>query len=761
MSLAMAKADPITQSDSDEAPLIARIHPTKVIRGKYHGLRTSAVHIIPLILTFFILLINFLQVYWFPPSGLDNGKTSPNTVQNSLQLAAKLYELFVVASLAGITLKVFKRQLVDNGVPLGLVSGAYRVGDVKYLTDLRYWSGFVTNKGPLLLSILLLVNTVLSVLVGPASAILIVPALGWFSLPSPFSKVQMPIFLDTPEELWPQVLNEGLWSNETICLENKGILFTKCPAAGYSEIFTWAAGWQHSGLPDNITFKDPPGVSSRRLYSHSGGSSGTFLSVVTALAAGTAGQLQSYIRSHDVGSISSTEIYRLASSSSSVYYEPLVNAKCDVWNLRDYANASEIPPMWFPSSSLNCFTTDGDDDCHRMRNLFGKWKIGKGIVGKQDGAWQGFDTVTSEDEADWEGNAISSVIYTARLPYIQDGEIGARFAACSYIAHWIPTTLAVDPSNTDIIESNVTDLSVFASEADWKTNAKHPAVGPMIQIDKSWLRYVNLGYDKKNTTSEGASEKDVEPKEEIMNVGTLMMALLLSYKNETGKWKIFGPGSSQPSESDGDRVVQLTLEKFTGAILANGISRAGATAEPALFRRDAKTNTTFLASLQAQQGPAAKDYEIFENGTIVGINGFRMDLGRSPSERIADARARYVAWDFTAERYGYGFGLPGGPRNFALVVILAYVLVLLAYCLFVASRQVATIVTWDDLQDLLVLMWTSRSPAELANQGVQVSDKSLWRRQVSVRAMPSGNVTLAFEGKEEGLSKLKMGEDYW
>ncbi|KAF7551820.1 hypothetical protein G7Z17_g4747 [Cylindrodendrum hubeiense] len=734
----------------------APVKPTRVIRGKMRGLWTSTVHLIPLALTAFLLYINFAGLYWFRVSGMGRGlfHISPSNILNSLQLAAKLYELFVVASLAAITLKAYKRRLVSTGVPFGLLSGAYRVGDVMYIFSSKFWGGWRYAGW---LAALLLSNTLLSILVGPASAILIVPELRWFRLPNAFSNVNMPILLQTPATMWPTILNQSLWETSPLCLE-MGSFLPLCPAAGFATIYTWASGWAYTGMPNNITFQDPSGTARRRLHMWSDPNSGTFVTSVSDFATTTVGQFKSYIKTGDVGAISETENYKLTLSSSTASYQPLVNSKCNVWNLEDYESASDVPDMDYPSKELNCFSASDDDYCARMRKQLQSWMATDTSWRDQTGIMYQFSVIADEQNSD--NATLSSLVFYARLPYIHGAgdSFGMRVAACSFMPHWIPSTMVVDPSNTDLVESNITDLSIFGND-NWKENQKKVTVGPVIRIKESFLPYLSLGdYQNQDSNSTADNSTDI-----FSNVGSLFMAMMLTYTNTTGQWYFFGPGSSQDStfESDDDDTVRVVMEKFTGAIVADSIARISAGAVPLLLRPSDSGNGSMRAiDLATRQGPSTLDSELLPNGTGISSNGVTFQLNMTLDKYVKKVQKEFATLDFKAEQYGYGYGQPGGSMTFALTVIFAYIFMLFLYWIVVLCRRSHTVAAWDDLQDLIALAWSSPAPADLKGQGAKVADKDLWKESVSVKATSSRYVMLTMD-EQPGLTKLKRNEGYW
>ncbi|KAI8278975.1 hypothetical protein K4K56_012915 [Colletotrichum sp. SAR 10_98] len=142
-----------------------------------------------------------MQLFWYPEHGVEpfsniHIKLSATVISNLLQLASKIHEIMIVASLASISVAMFKRRLVGKGVRLGFLTGGYRVGDLEYLLSGAFWKqgkGVTLNIWEIGLVAYLVFATIMSTVVGPASAILLVPSLGWFDLDGAFQDVRMPL----------------------------------------------------------------------------------------------------------------------------------------------------------------------------------------------------------------------------------------------------------------------------------------------------------------------------------------------------------------------------------------------------------------------------------------------------------------------------------------------------------------------------------------------------------------------------------------
>ena len=90
---------------------------------------------------------------------------------------------------------------------------------------------------PLLLGIFLLVTTIILTLVGPASAVLIVPELDFFPLSDALSNIQGPIFYNrSPNDTWPQLLDGPARGIEYYDSE-AGLVAYQYPTGGFSELF--------------------------------------------------------------------------------------------------------------------------------------------------------------------------------------------------------------------------------------------------------------------------------------------------------------------------------------------------------------------------------------------------------------------------------------------------------------------------------------------------------------------------------------------
>ncbi|KAH6873461.1 hypothetical protein B0T10DRAFT_588867 [Thelonectria olida] len=742
-----------------------------------HSLFKLFIHSIIVGFSVVLLWLSYDKTYWFPESGLTIAgyRTSSNNILNWLQFAAKVYELAVVASLASITLKAFKRTLIDTSLPFGFISGPYRVGDVSFLFNSQFGRGFgyvnwrsvwrMTAKEwkIVALAVFLMGNTLLSVLIGPASAILIIPQLNWFPLPAAFSKITAPIYYNAVEDwIWPRNFTVDRWKFNQYCLAAVGSYKYDCAAAGFDEIYTWAAGWEYSGLLNNITFQDTSGTVSRRLDMHPDNSTGTWVTSPTALVTKTMGQFKSFVRSRDVGAISQTERWKFELTESSANYQPLVQAKCNVWN--SSLDENSLQNLAIPFEELECFGESPGGICHRLKDELKLWTIDRESLYENETMSYTIRTTNSNYHLG-ESQNISTLVFAANLPY-SNGDIGGqRVVGCSYMAHWIPSIPNVDPSNTEYIETNITDLGVFAKKNDSDNGKRDSAVGPVINIDKSWLSVIDVAL----TSGQTAAGKNygslfLKKIDGQYNIGKLITAMKLKFDERD----VFGPGSTFEGDAEPDYKVAQVIEKLTGSIIADAIARTGASTPLFMLLSEGKTDESYAVDrLFVQEGPNAFKYRMFKNGSMTWPHGPSplRPLNGVTWKNLADLETRIkeklVTVDFAAKQYGYGYGQPGPPMVFAQVVIATYLGILLTYYIISFFSGARFIRPWGDVQNLVALAWASPPPPELKHQGAEVVDKDLWSQGVTVMATSSDCVSLVFSEEQPGMERLKKNEEYY
>ncbi|KAL2822272.1 hypothetical protein BDW59DRAFT_149635 [Aspergillus cavernicola] len=227
----------------DESPKIL------VYKSRRAVLFRSAVHILPACVSLILITLNLhgyfigreLQGY----SGTDDGKLG------ALQVAAKIQELLILASVAAVILHVLRLKLIcKEGLPLGLLGADRSFTQISFFWSLEFWGAVLSynsrrwRQNYIVVGLLILAG-VLATLAGPSTAVLMIPR-----------KLDWPVgggifWLNGSEsELWPTNL-DAEYLQDYICLTDEARLHDfRCPSAGYLPLFSHLSTWWN--FPDAL-----------------------------------------------------------------------------------------------------------------------------------------------------------------------------------------------------------------------------------------------------------------------------------------------------------------------------------------------------------------------------------------------------------------------------------------------------------------------------------------------------------------------------
>jgi len=129
-------------------------------------------HVVPLGAAISLLCLNWFSVFVGPE--FSNAA--------ALQFAAKIHELLMQASIGEVVLAIIHTQMMTGSIPLGALSTSMRASHLSSIWSLDFMSA-VTSQSfvgwrKLLFATLVPILILLISLVGPASAVLMIPRLG-------------------------------------------------------------------------------------------------------------------------------------------------------------------------------------------------------------------------------------------------------------------------------------------------------------------------------------------------------------------------------------------------------------------------------------------------------------------------------------------------------------------------------------------------------------------------------------------------------
>ncbi|TDZ41434.1 hypothetical protein CTRI78_v009642 [Colletotrichum trifolii] len=713
-------------------------------------------------MTIVVLVVGRVKFFWYPEQGpLINNKyhLDAETISNMLQLVAKIHELLIVASLSSIMLAMSRRRLITDGLRLGFLTGSYRVGDLGYLKTAAFWRQGLATLAPweVLLSGFLVFATIMSTIVGPASAVLLIPTLDWYE----YDKGTAFGHLETPLLYWWQrddLWISELWSTEQMeinfCNTIAGIYTPECPAGGFTEMFTWVQNHPATQLRNNLTFSATSSDLRRHVvFAQANFSNDSAYATLSTTAPqfllDSIGLFQSYINENGnekVGAVSSEPRYNLTiglrknSSAPPELYQPFVQSKCEVYNKDQIRNVSYPEP----SKHFRCFNDKRGLDQKEKTPLFNspdnemeKYVLASSVTG--------FWTRKDNDSVIFLSGAMQNASST------KDTRI---YYACSLTANWVPTTFSTDLGASDLLQTSWSDEERMRDQCFSTSN--HGA--RPVRFYESWFEHAipSWSFGNRNTT---ALERIVQ------NFVDFQKLRNGSYE----AWVEFGEYRKKP--------LGVLLARVFGGYLTDVLAREASGGRPRMLLSKSSGELSFI-DLNDQYGVAGGKHRfIYKNKTSI-IDEWRGKTQPWPNysfEMVLGEVSNSLAFPLQARRYGYGTGQERKTLWFAQAMMLIYLgavtiyasIVLAAHALdyrdsergLERSGRVQSVIPWSDMQDLFVLGLRTKLPSaedgDLADIGTGVDSIGVWQKFIIAKA-DGDKVQFIFKGPFDNLDNLDL-----
>ena len=180
-------SDKLKKKSRSELPKVA------LYKDRFSALLRGLIHAIPVTGALSLVSINIYQYYvgsFIQPLAL-------------YQFIAKVHEITIQASLAAIVFSYIRHEMVlGQGVPLGAMFSGLQLSQASYLWSSEFWGSLRSKSLPLRRRCCLVVVIVgaiaLAAVVGPSSAILLVPRLAYWPAGSTYIWINV-----TADDLWP------------------------------------------------------------------------------------------------------------------------------------------------------------------------------------------------------------------------------------------------------------------------------------------------------------------------------------------------------------------------------------------------------------------------------------------------------------------------------------------------------------------------------------------------------------------------------
>ncbi|KAF4822472.1 Titin-like protein [Colletotrichum siamense] len=711
------------------------------------------IHIPAIILTAIILWLASRERYWYGLTGPSRVRLSPKGVEVFLLFAFKIYEIFVILSLSAMAISMFRRRLIGGGVRLGFLTGAYRVGDFRYIFSLPFWRhGFLSlSFWEMMLALFVLFATIFSLLLLPAAGALLLPSLQWYGMNhnKAFGGVSAPLLYQTqPDQVWPTLFTDGApWNNTPVCVEAEGIYNAACPAGGFTTVWNWAKGYSTTGLQDTVTFSSPSTNLSRQLMvtevtADSDTRDPPVLSTTPSHHFNiNFGLVKNYIENGNTITEDDSQ-YRLSTrrvnaqnpDSSSPIYQPFIQSLCNVVPKSDViANNGSLV---YPISSLNCF---GDATCLQMKRASPARSLD---VSAWDSEECHLQLITTDFFVFQNGTPIIEV--AGQLPDVNGDYRKDRLFSCTMLATWVAAEVSTDSSECGALVSDLNDPETMI-ETYQKASFSGNSEGYVMKFDPSWFQYLSPVSFASSVAFNGSDAlRYYNPPE----------SLVRNFVDAEVAQNITNPRITN-STIDSARA-EVFLAKVFGVYLTDAIARTGSSST-ALIRSESGQSANQLPV--ANSNVQSNVHFSIKGGTpaneTTGPTVVKHISGRAAQD---DLLSESMGFDFGVERYGWGTGKPSRALAFGKAILYMYLAVLILYLLTVIgglilelcglypNMRVLSIVPWWDLQGLLVLAMRTPPPGDgdFADAGAGITSSHLWKKRVRAMADLEHNVQLVY-----------------
>ncbi|KAJ9500287.1 hypothetical protein H2202_004082 [Exophiala xenobiotica] len=683
-------------------------------------------HVLPIATSITILTLNFHGIY----IGADFA-TQTITLM-SFQIAAKVHEIFIVASLSVIVFHAVRFELLyGDGLPLGLVGSGFNFGSFGFFFTKEFRGGLLNAVTPghklrkTGFIILLCVAGLIAALAGPSSATLIVPALQTWQAGGTHFYLNGSL-----EDFWPSDVSRDALAVQDICNGSKSTELAICPAGGYLSI---REHWSRMNYTNFYTYDVPTyakKLSGSRFYwpIHSPASSvpprytlGNARNV-TAFSPGTA---TFFVQPHAAASTLMQTIANKWWTALQSYMKvsdrqvddrkigvevlsAITTIRCsDPQNLKTSENS-----IHFPAISGRFDYVDGPDFIVDSLNTSAVDHVR-------------FQWVHLPDR-------FGSVSIGAVLESAWNAQKTSRVAVgCSVQAGWLPTSVYTDEYSfwTGWYPWDIEFGGQTPSWVEIPASEPQPATNGRVAFSDDWLSLLNP------TVSDPEPSADTwTPSVMESIIGASGLADDLSSSDETSL--------AEAWVDDGQLGISRTvlLESIISSVVTDGLGRSGA------YR-------IFDTQGSSSEWPISMFDPLpdFDKRIIDGHDA--LQVPRQDTD-ITTLRIKMQITGYALKR-----SLTGA---LAVVVLLAHIILATGHIVFVLVKRQASN-SWDSISELIALSQNSR-PAyiALANTGAGINERRTYGRLARIRATSTidqpdnDHVELVFEGPDREVDHLEM-----
>lgn len=667
-------------------------------------------HMVPLAATITILILNARGVYW-----QDLGRPYQNTMLQVLQYAAKAHELTMVASLTAIVVHQIQYDLSSpKGVSLGFLTAGFRLSDPLFVCTRQFLRGAMVRvhaKGMSrfsALTYLVVLGVALTSVVGPSSAIAMIPRLHWWEV----SKTDAfgPLYTDrvyfnrTEAELWPENITNAIYADVSKC-DPIDTDPQDCAVRAMDVVGPWVTLHQMQGTKPNITIFQDSEVT-RYLTSQGGPPDNSSFTVSSTIGSVFAKDLDHYwdwlVENSSLPLKIDRPLLRPAFKTSSFKMrKPLVSAQCQTYFHPDLEKGA----FAFPHDELLTPPLD------RFRN--DTWSLPNDFVLNLKGddsdignakdtshpyiLFDWFDTAT-EFSSQGAPSLGAVVLY---LTFNGTDYLGA-LTTCSFDGRWAPVEYYLDPKDV------VTIYQDSPNPMDILNGSSKVAATDLIQMRMSldWAKTINVkGSDPKFPST------------------TVVEQMLVRF---SGGNFIYPEPEPELTTGYVMKSVDWRLSTTLGLYLTESLAHAFSDLSKGsmLYRQAPEFNQSYVRYLNDINQPALKRF--YRDGKLdwVETRDHLWNISFLPWDEWAPQNG-YTEIIFTVQRNGYGYGFEGVPIKLATLVLAIYVILVCGHVVAVLfSGHVYK--GYSTISDMVALAWNSAPAKEVSDIATGTEKVQTW-----------------------------------
>ena len=621
-------------------------------------------------------------------------------------------------------------MITSKGVPLGYVTAAYQLAEPNFLFGKEFLGGITTRtqlKGlstTFPLGLLLLLGVFLTAIVGPSSAVVMIPQLDWYEVPRKevLGAIPYRIYLNqTTKNLWPADITNGIYDSRINCTQNPDN--QDCAVAAVGIVKNWVEQHQNQGLQPNLTITQDGAVT--RFLTSVGGppdsSSWTIASTVGYQFARDLGSLWEWMVQSNASlatNISRPLIEPSFVDPSLSVKKPLVQGQCQTYFNPDW----EITPFNFPHDQLK--TPPLNDFLKET------WSLPNEFVKQMIGDNKDVGNVTIEGDSlirfnwyDTAGNfsKTGAPSLGAVAIFSTTNQHETALAACTFDARWAPVKYYLDPrTDPTIRQDSPNPIDVLRNTENHKLEDL-----TQMKLHLDWAETLNI---QSNSTVDSAASMIESLLERLGNI------------NAYNHWAIY------PESGDDQESLAWRISTVLGLVLTEGLARA--------YRNGGEGSVIYV------EAPTQNDTQVrrLDNLNVGNVRGYRdneldfvvpSDKSWNESVRSWDVWAPangYTEMKVSVQRYGYGYSFRGTPIKLATTALSVYALLAIGHTTLLLFRGL-TFNSWNGMGEMLALAWNSLPTQGLRNTSAGVEKTKTWRQLVKIR-----------EGEGKKL-QLKLGDE--